>query len=196
MGNVWSRPTSHTGGEGWENPTWAYDGNVSTAATSRPPGTGWGNWLNLHPDEPIYCDKVKWKMNIGPGFTNGSIEVQVEVDGSWIYVYDEYCTIHTPTWWEESFAGGVLTAIRFRNEGAYFGNPRMDLYDDWFWELPPPPPFIKFIGTAAGGDSTRHLVNEGDQAGETRTGWLKIGITDVGNQVADGDYYVPIYSLS
>jgi hypothetical protein len=57
-------------------------------------------------------------------------------------------------------------------------------------------PFIKFIGTAAAADLTRSIVDDGDVASSTLVGWLKIEIDDVGNQVADGDYYVPFYTLS
>ena len=39
-------------------------------------------------------------------------------------------------------------------------------------------------------------VDEGDQGSETREGWVKIEILDDGNQITDGDYYVPFYSLS
>lgn len=57
-------------------------------------------------------------------------------------------------------------------------------------------PFIRFVGTAANGDLTRSIVDEGDQASETRHGWVKINIQDTGNQVPDGNYLVPFYSLS
>jgi len=57
-------------------------------------------------------------------------------------------------------------------------------------------PFIAFEGTAAAADLTRSIVDEGDQASETREGWIKVRIEDNGNQITDGGYFVPVYSLS
>jgi hypothetical protein len=57
-------------------------------------------------------------------------------------------------------------------------------------------PFIEFRGTAAAADLTRSIVDEGDQASETREGWLKVYVRDDGNQITDQPYFVPIYSLS
>ena len=57
-------------------------------------------------------------------------------------------------------------------------------------------PYIKVIGDAAAANLTRNLVDEGDQGSETREGWFKIEVLDDGNQITDGDYYVPFYSLS
>lgn len=55
--------------------------------------------------------------------------------------------------------------------------------------------FIKFIGAAAAGVLTQSIVDEGDQASEVREGWLKVEVEDVGDQIADQAYYLPIYSL-
>ena len=57
-------------------------------------------------------------------------------------------------------------------------------------------PFIKYQGTATAGGLNRNLVDEGDQASETRMGWLKCEILDDGNQITDGDYHIPFYTLS
>ena len=56
-------------------------------------------------------------------------------------------------------------------------------------------PFHKFIGDAAAATLTRDLVDEGDVTTATRIGFYKIEIQDDGNQITDGDYYVPFYSL-
>lgn len=56
--------------------------------------------------------------------------------------------------------------------------------------------FVKFVGAAAAGVLTQSVVDEGDQASETREGWLKVEVEDVGDQIADQAYYIPIYSLS
>ena len=57
-------------------------------------------------------------------------------------------------------------------------------------------PFHKFIGDAAAATLTRDLVDEGDVTTATRIGFYKIEILDDGNQITDGDYYVPFYSLA
>jgi len=56
-------------------------------------------------------------------------------------------------------------------------------------------PFIKFIGKAVESDVERCLVDEGDQASETLEGWAMVDIQDAGNQITDGEYYIPFYSL-
>jgi len=56
-------------------------------------------------------------------------------------------------------------------------------------------PFLKFIGTAAGADLTRSIVAVGDVTTATVVGYVKIEVEDIGNQVADGDYYVEVLSL-
>lgn len=57
-------------------------------------------------------------------------------------------------------------------------------------------PFHRFIGDAAAATLTRDLVDEGDVTTATRIGWYKIEIQDDGNQITDGDYYVPFYALA
>lgn len=57
-------------------------------------------------------------------------------------------------------------------------------------------PFMKFIGEAASATLTRSIVDEGDVSTATRIGWAKIEIDDVGNQVTDGDYFIPFYTLA
>jgi len=56
--------------------------------------------------------------------------------------------------------------------------------------------FISFVGTAAAGNLTYSIVDEGDQASETRAGWLQVYVQDDGNQIADSSYFIPIYTLS
>lgn len=56
-------------------------------------------------------------------------------------------------------------------------------------------PFHKFVGDAAAATLTRDLVDDGDVTTATLVGWYKIEIQDDGNQITDGDYYVPFYSL-
>ncbi|KKM90620.1 hypothetical protein LCGC14_1236690 [marine sediment metagenome] len=57
-------------------------------------------------------------------------------------------------------------------------------------------PFTKYIGTAAAATLTQSIVDDGDVTTATLVGWTKIEIDDVGNQVADGDYFQPFYTLA
>ena len=57
-------------------------------------------------------------------------------------------------------------------------------------------PFIKVIGDAALADLTRDLVDTGDVSTPTIVGYLKIEVLDDGDQISDGDYFIPFYSLA
>ena len=57
-------------------------------------------------------------------------------------------------------------------------------------------PFIKYIGDAASADLTRNIIDEDDVTTPTIVGYFKIEILDDGDQVTDGDYFVPFYSLA
>lgn len=56
--------------------------------------------------------------------------------------------------------------------------------------------FIRFIGTSANGVLTQSIVEETDVATATRAGFLKIYVSDDGNQLTDQAYFVPIYTLA
>lgn len=81
--------------------------------------------------------------------------------------------------------------IQAVNEDASSGKPVFYIYQSDVDE-----PFVKFSGWAAAADLTRSIVDEGDQAGQTLEGWLKVEVLDYGNQIADQDYFVPIYTLN
>jgi hypothetical protein len=55
--------------------------------------------------------------------------------------------------------------------------------------------FISFVGTADSG-LANSIVDQGDESGSSLDGWLKVYVQDDGNQIADGYYYLPIYTLS
>jgi hypothetical protein len=58
-------------------------------------------------------------------------------------------------------------------------------------------PFLKFIGNASAENVTKTLVVEEMNVHTTeRIGWFKIEVQDDGNQITDGDYYVPFYTLN
>ncbi len=55
---------------------------------------------------------------------------------------------------------------------------------------------MKIIGTAAAASADRTLVADADYGTPgALVGWFQIEIDDVGNRIADGDYYVPIYQV-
>jgi hypothetical protein len=56
--------------------------------------------------------------------------------------------------------------------------------------------FLRLSGYSLDTDLTYSLVEEGDQASETRAGWLKIFVIDDGDQIADQAYFIPFYTLS
>lgn len=55
--------------------------------------------------------------------------------------------------------------------------------------------FLRLIGDAANDTTTNDLVATADAAG-TLVGYAKIYVQDDGNQITDGYYYVPFYSLA
>lgn len=57
-------------------------------------------------------------------------------------------------------------------------------------------PFIKVVGDAAAATLTNNLVDTGDVTTPTIIGYFKIEVLDDGNQITDGDYFVPFYSLA
>lgn len=56
--------------------------------------------------------------------------------------------------------------------------------------------FIYFQGAAAAATLTQSIVAEADVTTATRQGWLKVFVNDVGNQITDQAYFVPIYTLA
>jgi hydroxymethylpyrimidine/phosphomethylpyrimidine kinase len=56
--------------------------------------------------------------------------------------------------------------------------------------------FVRMIGQAAAATLTQSLVNEADVTTPTRVGWFKVYVQDDGNQITDGAYYVPFYTLA
>jgi hypothetical protein len=57
-------------------------------------------------------------------------------------------------------------------------------------------PLIKFIGTAASADLTRSIVAEADVNTATRAGFVKVEVSDDGNQITDQDYFMPVFTLA
>lgn len=57
-------------------------------------------------------------------------------------------------------------------------------------------PFIHYDGTSVNGAITGSFVDQGDQSGNTLEGWIRLQITDTAGNIANGDYWLPFYSLT
>lgn len=57
-------------------------------------------------------------------------------------------------------------------------------------------PFIYFRGTAANGNLDRSIVDDDDVTVGSRDGWIMVYVEDIGNQITDQKYFVPVYTLS
>jgi len=55
--------------------------------------------------------------------------------------------------------------------------------------------FAHYHGSAAAGVLTQSIVDNGDVTTPTLQGWLKIFVTDDGNQITDQAYFLPIYTI-
>jgi len=56
--------------------------------------------------------------------------------------------------------------------------------------------FIRYIGTSANGVLTQSLVEAADVSTATLVGYKKIYVVDDGDQITDGPYFVPFYTLA
>jgi hypothetical protein len=57
-------------------------------------------------------------------------------------------------------------------------------------------PFIQYEGTAAAATLNNSIVDDDDVTTATLVGWVKVFVTDNGNQISDQSYYQPIYTLA
>lgn len=57
-------------------------------------------------------------------------------------------------------------------------------------------PFAMLIGEAAAADLTRNIVDNGDVTSSAIAGWVKVEVRDDGNQIADQEYFIPVYTIS
>ena len=55
--------------------------------------------------------------------------------------------------------------------------------------------FIRFKGTAASADLSKSIAAEGDVTTATRQGFVQVFVEDLGNQITDQKYYIPVYTL-
>lgn len=56
--------------------------------------------------------------------------------------------------------------------------------------------FVEFIGTAAAATLTQSIVAEADVTTATRQGFVKVFVTDIGNQITDQAYFMPLFTLA
>jgi hypothetical protein len=56
--------------------------------------------------------------------------------------------------------------------------------------------FIKFVGSGTNNDITRSIVDDGDYSAYAVEGFIKVYVQDDGNRMTDGNYFIPVCSLS
>lgn len=64
------------------------------------------------------------------------------------------------------------------------------------WQSDVSEELIRFRGTSANGVLTQSIVEDADVASATRAGWLKVFVTDDGNQLTDQAYFLPLFTLA
>lgn len=64
------------------------------------------------------------------------------------------------------------------------------------WQTDVSEELIKFRGSSSNGVLTQSIVEDADIASATRAGWIKVFVTDDGNQLTDQAYFFPIYTLA
>ena len=92
--------------------------------------------------------------------------------------------------WGFGISSSILAKVHIRQNGTAAAKPVLSLT-----QLDVSEEFIRFRGTAASAVLTQSIVNVSDVLTETTRGYLKIVITDDGNQVTDGDYFIPFVSI-
>lgn len=103
----WVSPTSHDDVDNhWDDETNVYDGN--TATYGEPDLTGAGHFLELIPDAPISCDKIRFWASI----TAKNLDVDVYYDGGWNHVYAG--GVVGEQWEEKAIPAGTKTVEKAR----------------------------------------------------------------------------------
>ena len=115
-------------------------------------------------------------VNIRPGTDIDTDVFVVHVDGL------------PSMWWDESEDQLVFTKGVLFNDGG--GDP-IESYQSQTDES-----FIRFRGTAASADLTKSIADEGDVTTATRQGFVQVFVEDLGNQITDQKYYVPLFTLA
>ena len=154
----WISPTQHRDPQGeWAEqeytdayfPEFAYDGSLETMAMAKvltPEGNFevygdyWSGWLELYPERPINCSKVR--LNYMKSNHYGRTEIEVKFNDVWVSVYCALPAIHTPYWHDIDIPNGygsLVRGLRIRFERPQNLSGKQicfDVYDaDFYGEL-------------------------------------------------------------
>lgn len=55
---------------------------------------------------------------------------------------------------------------------------------------------LKIIGTASLADKTKAIVDADDVKVAKVAGYIRVNVTDNGDQIADQDYFIPVHTLA
>lgn len=55
---------------------------------------------------------------------------------------------------------------------------------------------LKIVGTAVVADKTKPIVDADDVKLATVAGYIRVNVTDDGNQISDQDYFIPVHTLA
>jgi len=114
MADDWITPDSHVDPEStWndepyaydDDPGWGYYAWCSVALKS------WSNYLELHLDTPILCDKVRYSSEYGP-FAISKISLDVFYEAGWHNIYEG--AFLDKSWDEKSIPAGTKTVSAMR----------------------------------------------------------------------------------
>jgi type II secretory pathway pseudopilin PulG len=160
-------------GNQWDNEARARDSSLVTYATNAYGGTGWGQYIQLTLDTPVYSNRVRVNADYLDTHIN-SVEVDVFKDGAWetVFAGGDEATWNTQ-WVELPFAPGYVSAARFRY------NYRLGGYHYWLYEFqfyaaaPVVQPPTPATGTAelvegAGAVLKGSIVDDGGEPAEYR----------------------------
>ena len=134
----WISPTSHIDvGTNWSLPTRAYDGLVTTYATSSIPQGSWSGYLQLLLPQQCTCSKVRIFTNVGTGVAVNMLQVYVYYSGIYTMIFNGPPT--KGVWIEHVIPAGnkMVTKAQFRyynGSGVVPQNAHVSEFE--FWQIP------------------------------------------------------------
>ena len=131
MPGIWRTPTSHDGGSGWSNPTYAYDDDLGTAASVWCSAYTWTAFLNLY-HSVITSTKVRLHLHSDFRYVTVDVDVRDE-NGAWHDVYQG--NFVTEAWNEFPFSEMRVDAMRLRWYSTSFTATLADLDEADFWQV-------------------------------------------------------------
>ena len=127
----WVSPTGFTdAGASWNNEPNIYDNNVVTYSDSTIAAISWSNFIQL--TAPAGLSTVRIRYNALRDVNIDMIDVDVELNGAWVNVYQG--NFVTATWEARRFTRGRVTQARVRFRNADPANPHdARFYEFSFW---------------------------------------------------------------